>query len=92
MALIGSSNEEQIWNYLKNAIGNEYSTAALMGNLYAISCLNPKWVGLDYRKKNHFDNDKYFKMIDGGVCYQFVRDDVPFGIAQWKFWTKKREL
>ena len=92
MALVGSDNDERIWNYLYDAIGNEYGTAALMGNLYAISCLNPKWVGLDYRKKTHFNNDQYMRMIESQNYYQFIRDNVPFGIGQWKFWTKKRDL
>ena len=92
MALVGSNNDEKIWNYLYDAIGNEYGTAALMGNLYAISCLNPKWIGLDYRKKKHLSNDQYIKIIDSGNYYQFIRDDAPIGIAQWRTWNKKRDL
>ena len=92
MALVGSNNDEKIWNYLYDAIGNEYGTAALMGNLYAISCLNPKWVSINYRKKKHFNNEQYTKLIESGKCYNFVRDEVPFGLGQWKFWIKKRDL
>ena len=42
MALKGSTQEEQIWNFLKAEIGNDYGAAGLMGNLDAESGLNPK--------------------------------------------------
>ena len=92
MALVGSSNDEKIWNYLYDAIGNEYGTAALMGNLYAISCLNPKWVGLEYRKKTHLNNEQYIKLVEGEKYYNFIKDGVPFGIGQWYYWIRKRDL
>ena len=41
MALNGINNEEKIWNYLYEKIGNSYGVSGLMGNLYAESGLNP---------------------------------------------------
>ena len=34
-------NEEIIWTYLNERLNNPYGTAALMGNLFAESSLNP---------------------------------------------------
>ena len=39
MPLIGSTNEQKIWNYLKENGFSDYGTAGLMGNLYAESGL-----------------------------------------------------
>ena len=38
MSLIGSTNEEKIWNYLKAKGLPDCGIAGLMGNLYAESC------------------------------------------------------
>ena len=40
--LIGKNNEEKIWNFLYEKIGNAYGTAGLIGNLQSESGLNPK--------------------------------------------------
>ena len=41
MSLIGSTNEEKIWNYLKAKGLPDCGIAGLMGNMYAESCLIP---------------------------------------------------
>lgn len=41
MPLIGTTNEEKIWNYLKSKGLSDYGAAGLMGNLYAESGLRP---------------------------------------------------
>ena len=41
MSLVGSTNEEKIWNFLKGKGLNDYGTAGLLGNMYAESGLNP---------------------------------------------------
>ena len=42
MALKGRTVPEQTWNHLKAHNLSDYGAAALMGNLYAESGLNPK--------------------------------------------------
>lgn len=39
MALIGNTDEEKIWNFLKGKGLNDYGAAGLWGNLYAESGL-----------------------------------------------------
>lgn len=41
MALVGSTNEQKIWNFLKGKGLKDEAIAGIMGNLYAESALNP---------------------------------------------------
>lgn len=50
MSLIGSTNEEKIWNYLKAKGLPDCGIAGLMGNLYAESCLIPTNLQNSYEK------------------------------------------
>lgn len=51
MSLVGTTNEEKIWNYLYDKLGNPYGVAGIMGNMYAESALNPKNLQNTYEKK-----------------------------------------
>lgn len=72
MALKGNTHEEQIWNFLKADIGNDYGAAGLMGNLYAESGLNPKNLEnlcekrLKEAGKPYFTDDTYTAAVDSG--------------------------
>ena len=78
-------NEKVIWDMLLSATGNEYGTAAIMGNLMAESSLNP----LCATGKNKTPD--YAKDADSGAV-DFVHDGVAFGLVQWCFRTRKEGL
>ena len=92
MALTGSTNAQKIWNYLKGRGLNSYGTAALMGNLYAESALNPKNLQNTYEKKLGYTDESYTAAVDSGKYGNFVHDSAGYGLAQWTFWSRKEAL
>ena len=92
MALIGKTNEEKIWNYLKSKGLNDYGVSGLMGNLYAESALNSKNLQQTYEKKLGFTDDSYTKAVDNGTYNNFIKDCAGFGLAQWTYWSRKKNL
>ena len=92
MSLVGSNNEQKIWNYLYTKLGNAYGVAGLMGNLYAESALKPNNLQNSYEKKLGYTDDSYVSAVDNGTYTNFVRDSAGFGLAQWTFWSRKQNL
>lgn len=92
MSLIGSNNEQKIWNYLYAKLGNAYGVAGAMGNLYAESALNPKNLQNSFEKKLGYTDDSYVTAIDNGTYTNFVKDSAGFGLAQWTYWSRKQNL
>ena len=92
MALVGSTNEQKIWNYLKAKGLNHYGIAGLMGNLYAESALNPQNLQNTYEKKLGYTDAAYTQAVDNGTYTNFVRDSAGYGLAQWTYWSRKQNL
>lgn len=92
MSLIGSNNEEKIWNYFKSKGFNDFGVAGLMGNLKAESGLNSNNLQNTGNKKLGMTDDEYTKAVDKGIYKNFVKDSQGFGIAQWTYWTRKQNL
>ena len=92
MSLIGSTNEERIWNFLSKKGLNAYGIAGLMGNLYAESGLRPNNLQNTYEKSLGMTDDEYTKAVDNGSYGNFVRDKAGYGLAQWTYWSRKQNL
>lgn len=92
MSLIGNNNEEKIWNYLKEKIGNDFGVAGVMGNLKAESNFNPKNLQNSYEKKLNVTDESYTTAVDNGSYTNFVNDSAGYGLAQWTFWSRKQKL
>lgn len=92
--LIGKNNEEKIWNFLYEKIGNEYGTAGLIGNLQSESGLNPKNMENYYESRLGFTDESYVQAIDNGSYTkdQFIYDRCGSFLAQWTYWTRKKAL
>lgn len=92
--LIGKNNEEKIWNFLSEKIGNAYGVASMMGNLSAESNLNPCNMENYYESRLGFTDDTYVKAVDNGTYTkdQFVYDKCGFGLSQTTFWSRKKAL
>lgn len=88
--LSGSSNEEQIWNYLKSQGFSNAGIAGIMGNLQQESGLRPDNVqnGMGY------EDADYVAGIKNGTISRddFIHDSRGFGIAQWTYYTRKAAL
>jgi hypothetical protein len=80
-------NEKVIWDFLMWKIKNAYGTAAVMGNLMAESSLNPLCVTGNTRCQK----SNYVLYVDCGKL-DFADDGVAFGLAQWRYKTRKADL
>lgn len=92
MALKGKNNEEKIWNFLKSKGLNDFGAAALMGNLYAESGLNPCNLQNTYERKLGMSDTEYTAAVDAGKYRCFVSDCAGYGLAQWTHWSRKEAL
>jgi len=88
-----SDFEDQIWSYLKHQINNDYGVAGLMGNLKAESGCIPYRLQGDFAS-GHQASKIYTEKVDNGVITknEFVTDGKGYGLAQWTFSTRKRNL
>lgn len=87
-----ATNEKIIWDYLKSQIKNDYGVAGVMGNLYAESVLNPKNLQSTYEKKLGYTDETYTQAVDNGTYTNFINDAAGYGLAQWTYWSLKRDM
>lgn len=92
--LIGSLNEEKIWNFLKSKGLNDYGCAGLLGNLNCESGSKSNNLQDTYNRSLGMTDDEYVKSVDNGTYTksQFVKDCAGFGLAQWTWHTRKNAL
>ena len=90
--LTGKTNEEKIWNYLTAAGMNACGAAGLMGNLYAESGLIPANLQNTYEKKLGYTDAAYTAAVDSGAYTNFAKDGAGYGLAQWTYWSRKKNL
>lgn len=84
------TNEEIIWKYLYERLNNPYGTAAVMGNLFAESSLNP--ILANNIKKHGLTNEQYTAITDEHKNDNFATDGIAYGLVQWCYHTRKRGL
>lgn len=92
--LVGSSNSEKIWNFLKSKGLNDYGCASLIGNLDCESGLKPNNLQDTYNRSIGMTDDEYVKAVDNGsyTKERFIKDCGGFGICQWTWHTRKKAL
>lgn len=81
---------EVIWDFLKGWLGNDYGVAGLMGNLDAESALNPINLQDTYNTKFGLTDAEYTAQVDAGS--RSFEDSAGYGLAQWTWNTRKRNL
>ncbi|MBR6707748.1 MAG: peptidoglycan-binding protein [Clostridia bacterium] len=87
------SNEEIIWAWLSERIGNEYGVAGLMGNLQAESGLRPNNLENRYADASGWTDEGYTAAVDcGAITREMFQDGAGYGLAQWTYWSRKRDL
>ena len=82
MPLIGTTNEEKIWNYLKSKGLSDYGVAGL----------RPNNLQNTYEGKFGMADAEYTELVDKGRYTNFVRDSAGYGLAQWTYWSRKEAL
>ncbi len=86
------NNESTIWQFLKSKGFTDIAAAAITGNLYAESGLEPKNLQTVYEATLGMTDDQYTQAVDSGSYGNFVRDLAGYGLAQWTFWSRKQAL
>lgn len=92
MSLTGNSNQEKIWNYLYDKLGNAYGVAGIEGNLYAESGLNPINLQDTYESSLGYSDKGYCDAVDKGTYTNFVHDSAGWGLPQYTYYTLKQGL
>lgn len=82
-------NEVDIYKYLKSKGLSDFGVAGLMGNLQAESAMraNNAQDGM-----TRMSDAEYTAAVDNGSYTNFANDSVGYGLAQWTFSTRKRNL
>lgn len=86
----GLVNEIDLWNYFHDKLGNSYGTAAIMANLYYESALRSN--NLEDQYEGDFNDITYTAAVDNGSYDNFVGDSYGYGLAQFTFSSRKRNL
>ena len=92
MALTGNTNAEKIWNFFKGKGLNEYGISGLLGNLEAESGLRSDNLQNTFEKKLGYTDETYTKAVNEGTYTGFIADGAGYGLAQWTFWSRKKNL
>ena len=87
-----AADPKVIWDYFKSQGLNDYGIAGLMGNLYAESGFKPTNLQNTYEKKLGMTDIEYTKAVDNGTYTNFVNDSAGYGLAQWTYWSLKRDM
>ena len=91
-SLTPEPNESYIWDVLYEKIGNPYGVAALMGNLYAESGLQPNNLQNAYEESLGYTDASYTQAVDSGSYTNFTSDSAGYGLAQWTAESRKTPL
>lgn len=85
-------NDEIIWLFLKTKGLSDYAAAGIEGNLRAESACNPMNLQNSYEKKLNMTDEEYTRKVDSGEYKNFENDSAGYGLAQWTYYTRKRNL
>lgn len=82
-------NAKAIWLILIAAGMSEVGAAAMLGNMQAESALRPDNAQDNMSK---LTDDEYTAFVNMGTYANFATDAVGYGLCQWTYSTRKREL
>lgn len=85
-------NEDIIWKYLKQQGLSDAGAAGLMGNLNAESSLRPNNLQDTYNQSLGMSDVEYTQAVDNGTYTGFINDSAGYGLAQWTWHTRKKNL
>lgn len=86
--------EKDIYEYLINKGLTHAGASGLMGNLFAESGLKANNLQNNGNKHLTLTDDEFVAMIDNDMYSKetFINDKYGFGLAQWTYWTRKKNL
>lgn len=86
------ANAHAIWYNLSLLIKNPYGIAAVLGNLYAESGLIQTNLQNSYERKLGMSDTEYTRAVDLGEYKDFATDGAGYGLAQWTYKSRKKNL
>ena len=86
------TNAERIYSRLIAAGMSQAGAAGVLGNLEAESALRANNLQDVYNTKLGMSDEAYTAAVDKGTYGNFQNDCAGYGLAQWTFWTRKRDL
>lgn len=87
-----TDREKAIWTFLSGKSLNAYAVAGLMGNLYAESALRPNNLQNSFERKLGMSDKGYTTAVNNGSYKNFGDDRAGYGLAQWTWPTRKKNL
>ena len=83
-----------IWDKLIAAGFTEVASAAILGNLYDESHFYSNNLQNSFEKRFKMNDKEYTDLVNSKAYGEtlFIRDGSGYGIAQWTYWTRKRDL
>ena len=88
----GNTNTEKIWNYFTGKGFTKEGIAGLMGNMEEESGFAPNNMQNSYESKLGMNDQSYTAGVDNGTYNNFVKDSVGYGLAQWTYSGRKKNL
>lgn len=88
-------NEQYIFNFLNEKIGNAVGACAVMGNLWVESSCRSVALEGTYAKKFGMTSQEYTDAFDNASeeeATKFFHDSAGYGLAQWTYWSRKKGL
>lgn len=92
MALKGRTKEEQFINYFRTKGFTDFGISGLYGNIYCESGLIPNNLQNTYNVSLGMTDEEYTKAVDNGSYTNFVYDSAGYGICQWTYWSRKKNM
>ena len=88
------TEEQTIWTSLMSKLNNPYGVAAIMGNLFIESKLDPTLLQSSYARKHGITSAEYTDAVDKRTYTrdQFINDKAGYGLAQWTYYSRKDAL
>ena len=86
------NNTEIIWKYFEEKNFSPYAIAGIMGNMYAESGLRENNLQDTYNQLLGLSDEQYTQKVDNGSYINFIHDSAGYGLAQWTYWSLKKEL
>lgn len=84
--------EKQMFDFLVAGGIPERGTAVLLGHFQAESGLNPRNLQNSANSRLNITDDEYTAVVDAGAYPDFINDKAGYGLAQWTYWSRKKNL
>ena len=89
---LGDTTNGNVWWYLKKMGLSDEGAAAVMGNMYAESAIEPKNLQDSYESSLGYTDDSYTEAVDDGKYKKFSSDEAGYGLVQWTSSNRKKGL